>query len=107
MKEAEIRSGDWLDPDAGKVEFGDYADTWINDYVLKPRTEELYRGLLPGSAVTASLLGCFWPLSHVMRDAWLVAAEAVIRDLDWGDGIDRGESPRERRSVRDGHRSPC
>jgi integrase len=46
MKEAEIRRGDWLDPDAGKVLFGDYAETWINDHVLKPRTEELYRGLL-------------------------------------------------------------
>jgi hypothetical protein len=25
---------------------GDYAATWINDHVLKPRAEELYRGLL-------------------------------------------------------------
>jgi integrase len=46
MKEAEIRSGDWIDPDAGKVLFGTYADTWIKEQVLKPRTEELYRGLL-------------------------------------------------------------
>ncbi len=46
MKEAEIRRGDWHDPDAGKVLFGAYAETWINDHVLKPRTEELYRGLL-------------------------------------------------------------
>jgi integrase len=46
LKEAEIRRDDWHDPDAGKILFGDYADTWINDHVLKPRTEELYRGLL-------------------------------------------------------------
>lgn len=46
MKEAEIRRGDWLDPDAGKIKFGLYADTWIRDHVLKPRTDELYRGLL-------------------------------------------------------------
>jgi integrase len=46
LKEAEIRRGDWIDPDAGKVRFGDYADNWVNDSVLKPRTEELYRGLL-------------------------------------------------------------
>ena len=45
MKEAEIRRGDWIDPDAGKILFGTYADTWIHDHVLKPRTEELYRGL--------------------------------------------------------------
>jgi hypothetical protein len=46
LKEAEIRRGDWIDPGAGKVRFGDYADNWVNDSVLKPRTEELYRGLL-------------------------------------------------------------
>lgn len=46
MTEAEIRRGDWMDPDAGKVAFGKYAANWINDQVLKPRTEELYRGLL-------------------------------------------------------------
>jgi integrase len=46
MKESEIVRGDWLDPDAGKIKFGVYADTWIRDHVLKPRTDELYRGLL-------------------------------------------------------------
>jgi integrase len=46
LKEAEIRRGDWLDPEAGKVRFGDYATSWVNDHVLKPRTVELYQGLL-------------------------------------------------------------
>jgi integrase len=46
LKEAEIRRGDWINPDAGKIPFGEYAETWINDRVLKPRTEDLYRGLL-------------------------------------------------------------
>ena len=46
MKEAEIRRGDWADPEAGKVRFGDYAATWISDHVFKPRTEELYRSQL-------------------------------------------------------------
>lgn len=46
LKESEIRRGEWLDPDAGKIPFRDYAATWVNDRVLKPRTEELYRGLL-------------------------------------------------------------
>jgi hypothetical protein len=46
LKEAEIRRGDWIDPDAGKVRFGGYSDNWVNDSVLKPRTEELYWGLL-------------------------------------------------------------
>ncbi len=35
-----------MDPDAGKVAFGAYAAGWINDQVLKPRTDGLYRGLL-------------------------------------------------------------
>lgn len=45
LKEAELRRGDWIDPDLGEVTFGSYAAGWINDHVLKPRTEELYRGL--------------------------------------------------------------
>jgi integrase len=46
MKDAEIHRGDWIDPDAGKILFATYADTWMRDHVLKPRTDELYRGLL-------------------------------------------------------------
>jgi len=46
LKEAEIKRGDWLAPEAGKVRFGDYATSWVNDEVLKPRTAELYQGLL-------------------------------------------------------------
>jgi integrase len=46
LKEAEIRRGEWVNPDAGKVPFATYADQWINDRVIKRRTEGLYRGLL-------------------------------------------------------------
>lgn len=46
LKEAEITRGGWINPDAAKVPFGQYADQWITDRVLKPRTHELYRGLL-------------------------------------------------------------
>lgn len=45
-KEIEIRDGEWIDPDLGKVAFEVYATGWIRDRMLKPRTEELYRGLL-------------------------------------------------------------
>jgi Phage integrase, N-terminal SAM-like domain len=45
-KEIEIRDGDWIDPDLGKMAFREYADRWVEDRMLKPRTEELYRGLL-------------------------------------------------------------
>jgi integrase len=46
FKEAEMQRGDWIAPELAKVAFGDYADQWIRDRVLKVRTEELYRGLL-------------------------------------------------------------
>ena len=47
LKEAEIRSGDWINPDEGKVAFADYARTWIEERPgLRPKTVELYRYLL-------------------------------------------------------------
>ncbi|MFG2091183.1 tyrosine-type recombinase/integrase [Spirillospora sp. NPDC048824] len=46
LKEAEITRGEWVDPDAGKVAFEVFAKQWIDDRVLKPRTEGLYRALL-------------------------------------------------------------
>lgn len=44
--EAEIHRGDWIDPDLARVSFGEYAEQWVSDRVLKFRTEELYRALL-------------------------------------------------------------
>src|SRR5277367_1405566 len=47
MKEAEIRSGDWLDPEAGSVFVPDYAATWITERPgLRPKTLLIYRSLL-------------------------------------------------------------
>ncbi|WP_021596240.1 tyrosine-type recombinase/integrase [Actinomadura welshii] len=46
LKEAEITRGEWIDPNAGKVPFDVYAKQWIDDRVLKPRSEGLYRSLL-------------------------------------------------------------
>ena len=46
LKEAEIHRGDWVDPDLAAVSFGNYADQWLQDRVLKVRTRELYAGLL-------------------------------------------------------------
>jgi integrase len=46
-KEAEILTGDWLDPDAGRVPFGGYAQAWIDERPgLRPKTLQLYRYLL-------------------------------------------------------------
>ncbi len=47
LTEAEIISGDWTDPDAGRVLFGKYASDWIEERPgLRPKTIELYRYLL-------------------------------------------------------------
>ena len=46
LKEAEIKRGEWIDPDYAAVLFGSYAEQWLQDRVLKVRTLELYRGLL-------------------------------------------------------------
>jgi Phage integrase, N-terminal SAM-like domain len=47
MKEAEIRSGDWLDPDAGAALFGEYSTSWVAERPhLRPKTVQLYEGLV-------------------------------------------------------------
>lgn len=47
LKEAEIIHGDWIDPGAGRVNFAEYATTWIDERPgLRPKTIELYRYLL-------------------------------------------------------------
>jgi hypothetical protein len=45
-KEIEIRDGEWVAPDLGDVAFETYAAGWVQDRMLKPRTDELYRRLL-------------------------------------------------------------
>jgi integrase len=44
--EADLRRGDWRDPDAGSVNFLEYAESWIKERDLRPTTLELYRRLL-------------------------------------------------------------
>jgi integrase len=45
--EAELLTGSWLSPDAGSVKLSDYAERWVTERPrLRPRTAELYRGLL-------------------------------------------------------------
>jgi len=47
MKEAEIRRGDWLNPDAGTVLIADYGAAWIEERPgLRPKTVMLYGYLL-------------------------------------------------------------
>ncbi|MFJ5935701.1 tyrosine-type recombinase/integrase [Streptomyces sp. NPDC093071] len=45
-RQAELRAGDWTDPDAAKVPFGVYAATWITERGISSSTADLYRSLL-------------------------------------------------------------
>ena len=38
--------GRWIDPNAGRVPLDTFAMTWLRDRPLRPRTRELYEGLL-------------------------------------------------------------
>ncbi|MGH8834468.1 MAG: tyrosine-type recombinase/integrase [Actinomycetes bacterium] len=45
-KEAEILDRQWVNPDAGKLAFCEYADVWMSERSLRPKTAQLYEGLL-------------------------------------------------------------
>lgn len=46
-KEAEILAGDWLDPDAGKISFDEFARSWIEERPnLRQNTVHLYTYLV-------------------------------------------------------------
>lgn len=44
--EADVARGCFVDPNAGDVCLREYADRWLDQRILRPRTVELYRGLL-------------------------------------------------------------
>jgi integrase len=47
VTEAEVIQGEWINPDAGRVLFGNYARDWIEERPgLRPKTVQLYRYLL-------------------------------------------------------------
>lgn len=43
--QADQARGDWIDPAAGEISFGEYAARWIDERGLAPTTQELYRRL--------------------------------------------------------------
>jgi len=44
--EADVLDGDWIDPHAGLVSFGEYAKVWIEERDLRPGTAQVYRYVL-------------------------------------------------------------
>jgi integrase len=45
-QQVRMRRGDWIDPDAGKIPFGEYAAAWVAERGVSRRTRELYESLL-------------------------------------------------------------
>jgi integrase len=43
---ADVGRGTWINPSAGTILLRDYATTWLTQRSLRPRTRELYEGLL-------------------------------------------------------------
>jgi hypothetical protein len=46
LTEADIIKDNWLNPDAGRVLFADYARAWVAERPLRPKTLQLYEGLV-------------------------------------------------------------
>ena len=44
--EADMVRGHWIDPDAGRIPFGEYATRWVAERPVRPRTREIYEGQL-------------------------------------------------------------
>lgn len=54
LVEAQLVSRSWRDPEAGRIPLAEYAEKWIKERGLRPRTVELYRWLL-GRYITPRL----------------------------------------------------
>jgi hypothetical protein len=42
----DLERGQWIDPNAGRVTLAEFARRWLKERPLRPRTKELYAGLL-------------------------------------------------------------
>ncbi|WP_329457902.1 tyrosine-type recombinase/integrase [Streptomyces sp. NBC_01497] len=72
-RQAELRGGDWSDPDAGKVAFGGYAKTWIEERGIGASTADLYRSLLRNHLVPTFGTVAVADITPAMVRAWRVA----------------------------------
>ncbi|MFJ6459931.1 tyrosine-type recombinase/integrase [Streptomyces sp. NPDC091387] len=72
-RQAELRSGDWSDPDAGRIDFGFYAATWISERGIGASTADLYRSLLRNHLVPTFGNVAVADITSAMVRAWRVA----------------------------------
>ncbi|WP_254709823.1 site-specific integrase [Streptomyces lunaelactis] len=72
-RQAELRAGDWADPDAAKVPFGTYAATWITERGISASTADLYRSLLRNHLAPTFDRVVLADITPAMVRAWRVA----------------------------------
>jgi len=88
--EADMLADDWLDPDLGRVVFGDYASAWIDERPgLRPKTVQLYATCCASTSFLPSAASHSLPSGSRMyaagaRACWMMA---------------RARSPRQRRMA--------
>jgi integrase len=92
--EADLMRGSWVDPNAGQVNFGAYADAWLRDRDLADRTRERYEGVIrmhirptfgagPVAAVTSAKVRAWRSglLAGGVGDATVAKAYRVLRAI--------------------------
>ncbi|MGY5031049.1 tyrosine-type recombinase/integrase [Streptomyces sp. 900116325] len=72
-RQAELRAGDWTDPDAARVAFGSYASTWITERGISASTADLYRSLLRNHLAPTFDRVALADITPAMVRAWRVA----------------------------------
>ncbi|MFE7388379.1 tyrosine-type recombinase/integrase [Streptomyces sp. NPDC057582] len=72
-RQAELRAGDWTDPDASRVPFGSYASTWITERGISASTTDLYRSLLRNHLAPTFDRVALADITPAMVRAWRVA----------------------------------
>lgn len=72
-RQAELRAGDWTDPDAARVTFGSYASTWITERGISASTADLYRSLLRNHLAPTFDSVALADITPAMVRAWRVA----------------------------------
>lgn len=72
-RQAELRAGGWIDPDAGKVPFGAYAATWVDERHISATTADLYRSLLRNHLVPTFGIVAVADITPASVRAWRTA----------------------------------
>jgi integrase len=77
--EADLSKGSFIDPNAGTVSLSEYSEHWMEHRILRPRTAELYRGLLDRHILPRLGEAELGRLSPLMVRAWYMELSRAPR----------------------------